>query len=162
LLKKTLTRVATGGTFETVHRGHMRLLNRSFELGDEVIIGVTSDEFAEKLGKKLDVTYVDRVYRLITIIGEFSGNRTFWITQLNDPYGPAVKEAVDFMVVSPETFTSALIANSIRKKSGLDDMSIYVIPLVLSESGDKISSSKIKVGKMDKTGQKTALEVEPG
>ncbi|MEM0146242.1 MAG: pantetheine-phosphate adenylyltransferase [Conexivisphaerales archaeon] len=156
-----MTRVAVGGTFETIHRGHIRLLDKSFKLGDEVIIGVTSDKFAEKLGKKLDVTYTDRVYRLLTIINEISENSAFWITQLNDPYGPAIKEVVDFIVVSPETFASALKANSIRKKIGLDEMSIYVIPLVLSESGNKISSSWIKVGKMDEIGQKTALEVEP-
>lgn len=161
MLKQSLTRVATGGTFETIHQGHMRLLGKSFELGDEVIIGVTSDEFAEGLGKKLDVTYIDRVYRLINIIGKLQRKGIFWITQLNDPYGPAVKEAVDFMVVSPETFASALKANSIRKMAGLDEMAIYVIPLVLSESGDKISSSQIKVGKMDKIGHKTELEVEP-
>ncbi|MGC8662094.1 MAG: pantetheine-phosphate adenylyltransferase [Nitrososphaeria archaeon] len=156
-----MTRVATGGTFETIHQGHMRLLVKSFELGDEVIIGVTSDEFAERLGKKLDVTYTDRVYRLVTIIGEFSDDSVFWITQLNDPYGPAVKEAVDLMVVSPETFVSALKANTTRKTAGLDEMAIYVIPFVLSESGDKISSSQIKVGKMNKIGQKTSLEIEP-
>lgn len=139
----------------------MRLLSKSFELGDEVIIGVTSDEFAERLGKKLDVTYIDRVYRLITAIQEIAEGRLYWITQLNDPYGPAVREAVDFMVVSPETFLSALRANEIRAKSGLDMMSIYVIPLVLSESGDKISSSQIKVGRMNRSGHVTTLEVEP-
>jgi len=156
-----LTKVAVGGTFEVIHKGHMRLLSKSFELGDEVIIGVTSDEFAKRLGKKLDVTYIDRVYRILMAIQEIAEGKLYWITQLNDPYGPAVRESVDFIVVSPETFPSALRANEIRSKSGLDNMSIYVIPLVLSESGDKVSSSKIKVGRMDISGHMNMLEVEP-
>ena len=156
-----MTKVAVGGTFEVIHKGHMKLLSKSFELGDEVIIGVTSDEFAKRLGKRLDVTYIDRVYRLVMAIQEIAGGKLYWVTQLNDPYGPAVRESVDFIVVSPETFPSALRANEIRAKSGLDVMSIYVIPLVLSESGDKISSSKIKVGRMDISGHMNMLEVEP-
>lgn len=156
-----MTRVAIGGTFEALHQGHIRLLKKAFELGDEVIIGVTSDEFAGALGKKLDITYIDRIYRLLEMIINFSNKKTFWLTQLNDQYGPAVKEAVDFIVVSPETFVSALKANIIRQMAGLDEMAIYVIPLVLSETGEKISSSRIKIGKMNEDGRKTKLGVEP-
>ena len=42
--------VATGGTFDEIHAGHVALLARAFQEGDRVIIGVTSDEFVK--GKK--------------------------------------------------------------------------------------------------------------
>ena len=42
--------VATGGTFDEIHAGHIALLSKAFEVGDKVIIGVTSDEFVR--GKK--------------------------------------------------------------------------------------------------------------
>ncbi len=43
--------IATGGTFDIIHRGHMTLLSAAFAISDKVIIGLTSDELAEKRGK---------------------------------------------------------------------------------------------------------------
>ena len=40
--------IAMGGTFDIVHKGHLTLLTHAFEISDKVIIGLTSDEFAEK------------------------------------------------------------------------------------------------------------------
>lgn len=37
------TTVVTFGTFDVLHVGHVRVLNRSAELGDELIVGVSSD-----------------------------------------------------------------------------------------------------------------------
>ena len=38
--------VATGGTFDEIHVGHVALLAKAFEIGKKVIIGVSSEEFA--------------------------------------------------------------------------------------------------------------------
>jgi len=35
--------VATGGTFDEIHVGHLGLLSKAFEVGKKVIIGVSSD-----------------------------------------------------------------------------------------------------------------------
>ncbi len=43
--------IATGGTFDIIHRGHLTLLSNAFSISDKVIIGLTSDELAEKKGK---------------------------------------------------------------------------------------------------------------
>jgi len=53
-------RVATGGTFDHIHAGHRALLDKSFEVGDEVIVGLTSDEFVERVGKKTEHDYERR------------------------------------------------------------------------------------------------------
>jgi pantetheine-phosphate adenylyltransferase len=41
--------VATGGTFDIIHRGHLTLLSNAFDISDKVIIGLTSEELAESL-----------------------------------------------------------------------------------------------------------------
>ena len=47
-MRKRFKTVATGGTFDILHEGHYALLSRSFQLGERVIIGITSDKYALK------------------------------------------------------------------------------------------------------------------
>lgn len=46
-----MVKVITYGTFDLLHRGHVRLLQRARQLGDYLIVGVTSDDFDEARGK---------------------------------------------------------------------------------------------------------------
>ena len=45
---KEFKKVAVGGTFDQLHRGHRALLGKAFEVGDKVVIGLTSDAFVER------------------------------------------------------------------------------------------------------------------
>jgi glycerol-3-phosphate cytidylyltransferase len=44
--------IITYGTFDTFHFGHWNLLKRASELGEKLIVGVSSDEFNSIKGKK--------------------------------------------------------------------------------------------------------------
>lgn len=46
-----MIKVITYGTYDLFHYGHQRLLERAKELGDYLIVGVTSDDFDKKRGK---------------------------------------------------------------------------------------------------------------
>lgn len=46
-----LKRVITYGTYDLLHHGHIRLLERAKALGDYLIIGVTSEDFDKRRGK---------------------------------------------------------------------------------------------------------------
>ena len=44
--------VITYGTFDLLHYGHLNLLKRASQLGDRLIVGVSTDECVEAKGKK--------------------------------------------------------------------------------------------------------------
>ena len=46
-----MKKVITYGTFDRFHHGHLRLLERAKQLGDYLVVGVTSDEFDRSRGK---------------------------------------------------------------------------------------------------------------
>jgi len=53
--------VVTYGTFDFGHYGHYRLLKRASELGDKLVVYVSTDEFNNVKGKKCIIPYEERV-----------------------------------------------------------------------------------------------------
>ena len=46
-----MIKVITYGTYDLLHYGHVRLLERAKALGDYLIVGVTSDDYDKARGK---------------------------------------------------------------------------------------------------------------
>lgn len=55
-----MKKVITYGTFDTLHFGHIRLLERAKNLGDYLIVGLSSDEFNARKGKTSHFNYAER------------------------------------------------------------------------------------------------------
>ena len=54
--------VLTYGTFDLLHYGHIRLLERAKKLGDFLIVGITADDFDKKRGKiNVKQTLMERI-----------------------------------------------------------------------------------------------------
>ncbi len=148
MTSKKYKKVAVGGTFDNFHNGHKKLLNTAFELGDQIEIGVTSDEFG---GLKGDIDSCEE--RIGYIKSFFSDKSNFTILSLEDPYGTTVYDAeFDAIVVSEETEPTAVKINEIRKSKGMKLLDIVVISFVLAYDGNPISSTRIRCGEINKEG----------
>ncbi|ONG88277.1 glycerol-3-phosphate cytidylyltransferase [Bacillus cereus] len=55
-----MKRVLTYGTFDLLHIGHINLLKRAKELGDQLIVGLSTDEFNKMKNKKSCYKYMSR------------------------------------------------------------------------------------------------------
>ena len=55
-----MKRVITYGTFDVLHFGHINLLKRAKDLGDYLIVGLSTDEFNAIKGKRSYYTYEQR------------------------------------------------------------------------------------------------------
>lgn len=55
-----MKRVLTYGTFDLIHKGHINILRRAKELGDFLVVAVSSDEFNAEKGKEAYYDYSHR------------------------------------------------------------------------------------------------------
>ncbi len=147
-------RVATGGTFDHIHRGHIALLAKSFEAGDAVVIGVTSDAFARKEGKRPDQSYEERLAALKALIARRFPGRKYIIAKLDDYFGPGIAEPeVQAIVVSRETAKRVSIANALREAKGYPPLEVVMVDYVLADDSKLISSTRIRNGEIDIDGR---------
>ena len=145
--------VAMGGTFDIIHRGHLTLLANAFEISNNVIIGLTSDEFVKKKGKKPVHKYDERLRNLLLIIFKEFPNMIFEISQLDNDFGPAVLEKeVQALVVSDETKNQGNILNKLRTERNISPAEIIVVPMTLAKDGKRISTTRIKNSEIDSDG----------
>ena len=59
--------VLTYGTFDLLHKGHINLIKRAKSLGDNLIVGLSTDEFNREKHKKSYFTFSQRKELLSTI-----------------------------------------------------------------------------------------------
>ena len=146
--------VATGGTFDEIHTGHIALVSKAFQVGKKLIIGVSSDEFAKKRGKRLNHKFDERVENLKKMIKKEFRNANYEIAKLDGDFGPAVTtDEVGALVTSSETRIKGKLLNRMRAKKGLKPVEVIAVEMVRAEDGSPISSTRIRASEIDGGGR---------
>ncbi len=151
--------VATGGTFDIIHKGHLTLLSNAFDISDKVIIGLTSDELTEKKGKLSINKYEKRLENLTQVISKEFPNSSFQISKLDNDFGPAVLEkGVEALVVSDEKSNQGTVLNQLRAEKKLSPVKIITVPMFLAKDGKRISTTRIKISEIDAEGNLLSID----
>jgi pantetheine-phosphate adenylyltransferase len=147
-------KICIGGTFDILHKGHKRLIDKALEVAEEngfLFIGVT---IGKAIKSKKDVkSFKERKNTLVDYLSQKKIMSTIVIEPIKDPYGPSVEGDFDAIVVSPETIYTAEEINKKRERVNKKPLEIITIPFVLAEDRHPISSSRIKKGKIDANGR---------
>ena len=94
-----MKKVITYGTYDLLHVGHINLLRRARELGDYLIVVVSSDEFNAIKGKKAYYSFEDRkkILEAIRYVDEVLPEYT-WEQKIDD----VVNNKVDVFVMGDD------------------------------------------------------------
>jgi pantetheine-phosphate adenylyltransferase len=147
--------VGVGGTFDELHKGHRAFLVKAFEVGDHVVIGMSTDEFVRTMGKPhLTASYRQRLRDLKNFLGEPGLLQRAEIIPISDAYGGVLlsKGPIEALIVSRETEPTAVKINEKRQEIGLTPLQIIVIDMIPSENHSPISTTRIRRGEIDREG----------
>ena len=147
--------VGVSGTFDRLHIGHRVLLRKAFEVSERVMIGLTTSRMVQhkKLAEKIE-PYNVRKKKLEVLLKEEGYLGRVEIISLDDPYGPAIMDAgLEALVATEEVLATVKKINVIRKEKELPPLEIVIAPLALDENGARISSTRIREGKINEEGK---------
>lgn len=128
--------VFTSGTWDLFHLGHINLINESLKFGDELIVGVSTDELVESYkGSKPIIPFEERVLVLESIKGVSKVVEQKKLTDINqlielevdvvtigDDWKDKYLEGLDWMESQPNKeviylpYTEGVSTTSIKKK----------------------------------------------
>ncbi|MCL4330396.1 MAG: pantetheine-phosphate adenylyltransferase [Candidatus Thermoplasmatota archaeon] len=142
-----------GGTFAILHDGHRKLLEAAVGTGDHVIVGLTTDQYLEKYKIYDRIRYEKRLSALREFMSSITDN--YEVKPLDSTFGSsAVSAEYRTIVVSPETYPTALKINEERGERGLNELRIIRVPYVIAEDLFPVSSTRIIDGQIDAHGHR--------
>jgi pantetheine-phosphate adenylyltransferase len=142
-----------GGTFDHFHLGHQHFLNFASQTAQYLLIGVTTSEMVgDKELSQLIQPYEVRAQAVSAYLAE--KNISGEVFPLEDPYGPTLENSkVEVIVVTEHTQKGGELINQKRAALQLPLLPIKVAALIKDETGEYISSTRIRRGVVNRSGQ---------
>lgn len=143
-----------GGTFDRFHKGHKHFIDKAFSSSETVTIGLTTSKLTKgKLLSSIIENYEARETTLNNYLKKKGLLKRAEITPLNDIYGISLtEENIDAIFVTEIGFKNAKIINEKRNKLQFSLLKIVKVSYLLGTDGKIISSTRIRMGEIDKEG----------
>ncbi len=153
--------VFVAGTFDGLHKGHQAVLTRAFAEGERVTVGVTTDQFklnqlnqSDQYSNKKLATFEERRRRIVDWLKGKEWLDRATIIAIADKYEPAASdESLDAIIVTSQNRAVGEEINTIRVSRSLKPLVLIDVPLVSSQDGQPISSTRMRNGAIDASGR---------
>lgn len=148
-----------GGTFDLLHAGHKYFLKETLDLSEKVVIGLTSDKYIiENKPNRGIASFEDRKKSLESYLEQIRVGQRVEIIPIDDFYGSLLDPLfqADALAVS-ENRENAMKINEERKGRGLKPLEVVEIELRRGGDGQKLSSTRIREGEVDREGKNLIL-----
>lgn len=148
--------VVAGGTFDRLHRGHKDFLSFTINLGEKVIIGLTSDSYINEFKGGLGILpYNERKKELQVYLDSVKKLDRVEIISIDDAYGPTLSNEypINALAVTDDTEEMGAQINTQREEKGIPSLVLEVFQRKLSEDGKPITSTRIRNGEIDREGK---------
>jgi pantetheine-phosphate adenylyltransferase len=153
--------IVLGGSFDHFHKGHEKFLEKAFNVGKKVLIGITSDKMIKDkfLSSAIESFFV-RKENVCQFLMKKNWQERAKIIKINDFIGGVDRlKNVEAIIVSRLSQKNALKINQLRVKNGLEKLKVIVISDILASDGKLISSERIRKGEIDRKGKSYWLQV---
>jgi len=153
-MRKLYEIVGLGGTFDRFHIGHEHFIKFADQFGKHLHIGITHPKLTQnKPHAQLIEPYETRKRAVVKFCK--SQQISASITQLEDIYGPTVdeKSKIKALVVTEDTVGGATKINQTRQAMDMYQLPVQVCPLLRDETGQIISSDRIRAGEINRAGR---------
>ena len=126
-------------------------------LSDEVILGITSDEFAKSRRRASIQNLEERIMAVDDYLSQIGARDKIRVVVLEDTFGPALEDKIlEAIFVTVDTVENALKLNQARRQAGLRPLEVVIVPKVLAQAGGFVSSTRIRAGEIDADGRSIA------
>lgn len=147
-------KIVLGGTFDHFHIGHKKLIDKAFELGEGITIGIATEKLLKKkiLNREIE-DFQTRKNSVMAYLKEKKYIDISKLIELNDIFGTAKTEKnIDAIIVSEETKANAEKINKWRTANGFSEMKLIEVEMVRGNDNQIVSSERIRLGEIDREG----------
>jgi pantetheine-phosphate adenylyltransferase len=144
--------VGLGGTFDHFHQGHKAFLEFAAKQGENLIIGITAQHLtSSKPYSQAIEPYRVRARNVANWCKHYQV--TYEIVQLFDIYGPTLEDRrIQALAVTEETVTGADTINQARLAANMNELPVYICPMLLNELGQPLHADQIRAGTTNRFG----------
>lgn len=143
-----------GGTFDRLHAGHKAFLTFALTTAENLIIGITSDQYVKKHKQTEKILpFSKRREELRAYLEKENASDRVRILKIDENTIPGEHQSeIDAIIATTDTLNGAEILNKKRVQDGFSSLPIALFTLRNRESGKAISSTDIRKGEIDRKG----------
>lgn len=146
--------IAVAGTFDRLHTAHKQLLDKAISEAEQILCGITVPEMnRHKLLNQIILPFSQRETAVKQYFSQTGSGSRVTIIPISDRFGTAdTRSTLSAIITTAQNNKQVDIINRRRITNNLPILKKIIVPLVNAGDGQPLSSSRIRLGQIDRLG----------